>query len=147
MRKLLTIGTIALASAAGTASADLGFHIGSGLSLGFFDSGLHISSGISIGGYGHVMGTDMATGTGMGTATTAQALAGMAQALAAGIAPDTDPTTATGILAGTHTNGLATTAGIGVIAGPMQRSQRHCQTVLLRRTIVSQTGHPRSRMR
>jgi len=56
MRKLLTIATIALASAAGTASADLGFHIGSSLSFGFCGSGFSISSGISIGSYGHGYG-------------------------------------------------------------------------------------------
>jgi hypothetical protein len=56
MRKLVMIGTIALASVAGTASADLGFHIGSGLSFGFCGSGFSISSGFSIGGHGYHRG-------------------------------------------------------------------------------------------
>lgn len=50
MRKLLTISTVALASMAGSANADIGFGISSGLSIGFCGSGFSISSGIYLGG-------------------------------------------------------------------------------------------------
>lgn len=53
MRKLVMVGVVALASAAGTASAGIGIHIGSGLSFGFCGSGFSISSGIHIGGHGY----------------------------------------------------------------------------------------------
>lgn len=49
MRKMLTIGTLALASWAGSAQAHIGFGISSGFSIGFCGSGFSISSGLYLG--------------------------------------------------------------------------------------------------
>lgn len=49
MRKLLKIGTLALASTAGAAQGDIGFGISSGFSIGFCGSGFSISSGLYLG--------------------------------------------------------------------------------------------------
>ncbi len=49
MNKLASIAALALVSAAGNASADIGFSIGIGSSFGFCGSGIGIYSGISIG--------------------------------------------------------------------------------------------------
>lgn len=49
MRKLLKIGTLALASTAGAAHGDIGFGISSGFSIGFCGSGFSISSGLYLG--------------------------------------------------------------------------------------------------
>lgn len=54
MNKLASIAVIALAASAGSASADIRFHVGLGSSLGFCGSGIGFSTGISIGhSWGH----------------------------------------------------------------------------------------------
>ncbi|MCA9273664.1 MAG: hypothetical protein KDA31_11540 [Phycisphaerales bacterium] len=49
MNKLASIAAVALLASAGSASADIGFHVGLGSSFGFCGSGIGFSTGISIG--------------------------------------------------------------------------------------------------
>lgn len=51
MNKLASLAVLALAASAGSASADIRFHVGLGSSFGFCGSGIGFSTGISIGSF------------------------------------------------------------------------------------------------